>query len=246
MRRAKVTINKALRRLGYQITKANNIPMESMVYKTSHGTTTQRPDIAEYSTTIEPAEVPCQKEAYTYTLNDIISDGDKVLDVGCGLGYGMDIMSARASEVHGVDVDEKAVKYATKHAKSNNPKISQIKVYDGYNLPYKDNEFDVITCVDVLEHVEDYDRFIDELLRVSKRAVLISTPNRRPEYTNPDGTPKNYWHLREWIHQELDEIVRSHVNQLDWRFINGSFEGPFSITKKPKGDTLVLMPVLTK
>ncbi len=203
-------------------------------------------DPSSYSTTDAPAEVPCQRESYFYALNSFIKDGDRVLDVGMGLGYGMNILSIKAKEVHAVDVDKKAVEYCTKINLGKNPKIKKLSLYDGYSLPYRSNYFDVVTCVDVVEHVEDYDRFIDELLRVSKRVVFFATPNRRAEFTNPDGTPKNYYHLREWNYSELNKIVKSHVKKVDWHFLNGPFEGPFRTVSKTSGDTLVLMPALFK
>jgi SAM-dependent methyltransferase len=203
-------------------------------------------DPSEYSTTDGPMEVPCQKESYFYALNNFVKDGEKVLDVGMGVGYGMNLLSIKAKEVHAVDVDKKAVEYCTKANLGKNPKVKKLSLYDGYNLPYKDNYFDVVTNIDVIEHVEDYDRFIDELLRVAKRAVVIATPNRRPEYTNPDGTPTNYWHLREWSYKEFDKIIRAHTKKVDWAFLDGPWEGPFKTTKKAGKNTLVLLPALIK
>lgn len=203
-------------------------------------------DPKEYTTTLSPEEVPCQKETYYYALNNYVKEGDKVLDVGMGIGYGMNLLSIKAKEVCAVDVDKKAVEYCTKNVLGKNPKVKELKLYDGYKLPYKDNYFDVVTCVDVVEHVEDYDKFIDELLRVAKRAVVFGTPNRRPEYTNPDGTPTNYWHLREWSFEEFDEIAKSHTKKVEWTFLDGPWEGPFKITHKVNKDTLVLLPVLIK
>jgi 2-polyprenyl-3-methyl-5-hydroxy-6-metoxy-1,4-benzoquinol methylase len=204
----------------------------------------EKPDPTDYSTTDEPMEVPCQKEAYFFALNSYIHDEDKVLDVGCGIGYGLNILSIKAKAVYGVDVDQKAVKYVSSQLQGKNPKLKEVKHYDGYHLPYADKFFDVVTCIDVIEHVEDYDAFLEELLRVSKKTVVLDTPNRRPEYTNPDGTPKNYWHLREWKSDELQEILNGHNVSVDWRFINGSWEGPFSVTTKEEEDTLALLPVL--
>ncbi len=204
----------------------------------------QKPDPKEYSTTDGPMEVPCQKEAYYLALNKYMQDGDTVLDVGCGIGYGLNLLSIKAKEAYGVDVDKKAVDYCTENILGKNPRLISLQAYDGYSLPFPDKKFDVVTTVDVLEHVEDFHRFIDELLRVAKRAVLISTPNRRPENTNPDGSPKNYWHLREWSREELDEILKKHDAKVDWNFINGPWEGPFSVTSDDQEDTMTLTPAL--
>lgn len=189
--------------------------------------------------------VPCQAEAYFLCLNNYVKENDKVLDIGFGLGYGLTILSIKAKEVHGVDVDQKAVDHIKTHCWGKNPKIKRVQLYDGYRLPYTDNYFDIITCVDVLEHVEDYDKLVKELLRVSKRGVFFSTPNRRPEYTNSDGTPKNYWHLREWSKSELNTILKKHGN-VSWNVLNGPFSGPFSISKKATDSTLTLSPFIQK
>ncbi len=191
-------------------------------------------------------EVPCQKETYYYILNKYVKDGHRVLDVGMGAGYGMNLLSIKAKEVYGVDVDRKSLEHCKKAVIGKNPKVKDVRLYDGYKLPFKDNHFDVVTCVDVIEHVEDYERFIDELLRVTKRVVAFGTPNRRPEYTNEDGTPKNHWHLREWSFEEFDEIAKRHSKKVDWIFLDGPWEGPFKVRNKVTKDTLVLLPVLYK
>lgn len=242
----KKTVNKALGSIGYQITKRPGVaaPQEAIPEVAPEPEAIIDP--ADYSTTDEPMEVPCQKVVYYHALNNLVTPGSKVLDVGLGLGYGMAILSVSAGVVEGVDVDKKAVAYAKKEYLGKNPKIKRISVYDGYHLPYADNSFDVITCVDVLEHVEDYDAFIKELLRVTKRYVIFGTPNQRPEYTKEDGTPKNPWHLREWKYTELDKIIKAHTKKIEWNFIDGPFEGPFKLRTKPTKDTLVLMPILKK
>ncbi|HRI05841.1 MAG TPA: class I SAM-dependent methyltransferase [Candidatus Dojkabacteria bacterium] len=205
-----------------------------------------RPDPKTYSTIVGAwSIIPCQQEAYLLAMREYTKDGDRALDVGFGLGYGMNTLSIKASEVYGVDVDHLVLDFCNAHLYGKNPKIKELGLYDGYKLDYKDNFFDIVTIVDVLEHVEDYDKFLKELLRVSRRGVFISTPNRRPEYTNKDGTPKNRWHLREWSYEELDKILSRH-GKVDWNFLNGPFKGPFTISKKVQDNTLTLTPFLKK
>jgi 2-polyprenyl-3-methyl-5-hydroxy-6-metoxy-1,4-benzoquinol methylase len=189
--------------------------------------------------------VPCQVEAYFLALNRYVDEGATVLDVGFGLGYGLNILSIKAKSVSGVDVDTKAYEYCRDTIQGRNPRLVQIETYDGYHLPFKDEEYDILTCVDVIEHVEDYDRLIREMLRVSRKGVFLSTPNRRPEYTNADGTPKNYWHLREWSFGEFDRICGRH-GRVQWNFLNGPFEGPFTISGELRHDTLTLSPFIFK
>lgn len=200
-----------------------------------------------YTTTDGPEEVLSQKECYYFALNNYIKDGDRVLDVGMGIGYGAGVLSIKASEVYAVDVDEKAVAYNKQRLLGKNPRVKDLILYDGITLPFKDRFFDVVTCIDVIEHVEDYEYFLSELIRVAKRHVIVATPNRRPEYTNPDGTPKNHWHLREWSFEEFDAIARRAKGaKVEWHFLNGPWEGPHVITLQERPDTLALLPVFKK
>jgi 2-polyprenyl-3-methyl-5-hydroxy-6-metoxy-1,4-benzoquinol methylase len=212
----------------------------------SSQSTQKKPDPKEYSTIVGVGSViPCQIEAYFLALNSFVDEGMNVLDVGFGLGYGLNILAIKASRVSGVDVDKKVLDYCQGTLVGRNPKLDYLGLYDGYHLPFEDEKFDVVTCVDVLEHVEDFHRLLDEMLRVSQKGVFISTPNRRPEHTNPDGTPKNYWHLREWSYQELDDIVKQH-GEVDWNFLNGPFEGPFLMSKMIEAGSLTLSPFIYK
>ena len=205
-----------------------------------------KPNPKDYSTIVgKGSVVPCQIEAYFLALNAYVDEGAQVLDVGFGLGYGLNILAIKARRVCGVDVDPKVLAYCNDTVRGRNPRLDRLESYDGRSLPFRDAEFDVLTCVDVLEHVEDYDGFLDEMLRVCRKGVFISTPNRRPEYTNPDGTPKNHWHLREWSFAELDAILRRH-GEVEWNFLDGPFDGPFRTVREAGKDTLTLSPFLRK
>ena len=205
-----------------------------------------RPDPKKYSTIVGVGSVvPIQIEAYFLALNKYIDENAKILDVGFGLGYGLNILSIKSNDVNGVDVDGKVLDYCTKTIVGKNPRLKILKIFDGYNLPFSDETFDVVTCIDVIEHVEDYNRLIKEMLRVSRKGVFLSTPNRRPEYTNKDGSPKNYWHLREWSYDEFDEIVRI-FGRVEWNCINGPYEGPFTISTEIHRDTFALSSFIFK
>jgi ubiquinone/menaquinone biosynthesis C-methylase UbiE len=204
-----------------------------------------RPHPCEYSTTDNLTIIPVQREAYFLALNHYLDSGETALDVGFGLGYGLTILSIKAGSVTGIDVDKKCVDYCKGALSGRNPKLQSLVHYDGKTIPFENDHFDIVTCIDVLEHVEDYEKFLSELMRVSRKGVFISTPNRRPEYTNKDGTPKNYWHLREWTYDELEIIVRKY-GSLDWNFINGTWEGPFEISRHPDENTQALAVFIKK
>jgi len=234
------------RNLAETLRKACKKLLKKMKLEISGRKRSPQPDPGDYSATIGIGTiVPAQIEAYFLALNKYLDEGATVLDVGFCLGYGLNILAIKAGEVSGVDVDVKAIGYCKDTVEGRNPRLVHLYLYDGYNLPFPDGHFDIVTCVDVLEHVEDYHRFLGELLRVARKGVFISTPNRRLEYTNPDGTPKNFWHLREWTFGELEAILRQH-GETEWMFLNGPFEGPFSQSKEEHVDTIALSPFIHK
>lgn len=95
------------------------------------------------------------------------------------------------------------------------------------------------------KYVERLQKLMKEILRVSKKGVFNSTPNKRPEYTNKDGTPKNYWHLREWSFEEFNKIIEK-FGKIEWNFLNGPYDGPFTQSSLIKPDTLTLSPFIFK
>lgn len=112
-------------------------------------------------------------------------DGKSFLDVGCGHGSLMlQAMQRGASEVAGVDVDEKLVENARRKMEENGFKNrSEIHLCGAENLPFEDSSFDMVAAVNVLEHVQDWKKSIEEIERVAKddAELYVSLPN----YTVP-------------------------------------------------------------
>lgn len=91
--------------------------------------------------------------------------GAQVLDLGCAGGFMSEAIAARGAQVTGIDPASAAVAAAAAHAKAGALTIT----YDvgvGEALPYTDEAFDVVVCVDVLEHVADLSRVLAEVSRV--------------------------------------------------------------------------------
>lgn len=91
--------------------------------------------------------------------------GLKVLDVGCGGGFSCEFMVARGAQVFGIDQSQNCIAIAQAHAAGNG---FEIDYKSGFAecLPYPANYFDVVLCVDVLEHVADLKKTIAEIHRV--------------------------------------------------------------------------------
>lgn len=107
--------------------------------------------------------------------------GRDVLDLGCAGGFMAEALAARGATVTGIDPAADAIAAARQHAAQGGLSIA----YDvgvGEALPYADAAFDVVVCVDVLEHVADLHMVLAEIARVLRPGglFLFDTINRNP------------------------------------------------------------------
>ena len=105
-----------------------------------------------------------------------IKDGDRVLDVGCGVGS-ITVGLAQAvgtGEVHGIDMEESQIEMAATVAQSQNQDNVFFQVADALALPFDDNYFDVVHCHGILTHVPDTAALLKESRRVLKPGGVIS------------------------------------------------------------------------
>lgn len=99
-------------------------------------------------------------------------NGKKVLDLGCGGGFVSEELARRGAHVTGVDPAQVLVDVAKLHAQESGFEIDY-KVGTGEAIPAPDASFDIVVCVDVLEHVADLDRVLQEVHRVLKPGGLF-------------------------------------------------------------------------
>jgi SAM-dependent methyltransferase len=119
-----------------------------------------------------------------------IQSGDRVLEVGGGHNP-----HPRSNVVVDKFVD-------TNYHRSGDIKVLKNQTFlqaDGENLPFKDKEFDYVICCQVLEHVENPERFLAEQFRVAKRGFM-ETPSLLGEYLFPRESHK-------WIIHELNDVL---------------------------------------
>ncbi len=105
--------------------------------------------------------------------------GYKILDVGCGGGFTSELLTKRGGKVYGLDPSTALIETAKNHARANKLDIDY-RVGVAELLPYEDEFFDAIVCVDVLEHVGNLETAISEIKRVAKPGAifLFDTINR--------------------------------------------------------------------
>lgn len=126
--------------------------------------------------------------------------GEKILDVGCGLGYFAELLGKAGAELTGIDADDKCIDYCKANIKG------EFRLEDIRNLPYADNYFDKVLCTEVLEHVNKNEEVLNEIKRVIKPygTIVVSVPCsegifkaffKNIGHNSVDGNSREYhWH----------------------------------------------------
>lgn len=149
--------------------------------------------------------------SFAYIQAASLSKDKKVLDLGCNTGYGTEILSRSAKMVVGVDVSNEAISIAKK---SYGNLGIEFHLIDGKQLPF-DDKFDLIISCQVIEHIVDYSIYLNELKRVLSPTgiVVFTTPNASLRL-DPGMKPWNKFHVREFTHTELEELLKKHFSSL--------------------------------
>ena len=134
-------------------------------------------------------------------LNDIFKLGHKsgrLLDIGCNYGFFLRVCEPYF-DTYGVDIS----RYAIFRARDYAPR-SKILLHDvERGLPFKDENFDVVTMFDTLEHIKNYGNVLREIHRILRHEgiLLLTTPNRYSMSSILFG--KDYWFKSDSSHVVL-------------------------------------------
>ena len=128
---------------------------------------------------LETAIQPLRSEYVRDCLSAIDLDKPNSLDIGCGGGIIAEDLAQFSASVTGVDISLASLETARSHAMQNGLDIKYIES-PAESLPFKDNSFELVTCCDVLEHVDDVAKVISEVKRVLKPGGIFvyDTVNR--------------------------------------------------------------------
>ena len=109
--------------------------------------------------------------------------GKRVLDVGCGGGILSESMAGRGAQVTGIDLGEKALKVAQLHKLESGANVDYRLVAVEALAQEQPQSFDVVTCMEMLEHVPDPSAIVQACARLVKPGgrVFFSTLNRNPK-----------------------------------------------------------------
>lgn len=164
--------------------------------------------------------------AYRWVVGLGAGRGGRVLDAGCGEGYGAELLrTSLDSTVHGLDYDHATLR----HVRKTYPAIGCLRgnlVQQGV----AGDSYDLVVSMQTIEHLWDQPAFVAECARVLRPGgtVVVSTPNR---LTFPPG---NWFHTRELTSAELVELVEPQLRVervlgvrhgprlVEWEAVHGS------------------------
>lgn len=143
-----------------------------------------------------------------YAFAARLAAGKRVLDAGCGAGYGTSELARTAIAAVGADVSAPAIDYARRHFPG--PNISFIQC-SCTALPLPAASVDVVTAFEVIEHVQDWQAFLAETRRVLAPGgtLIISTPNREYYAESRGLTGPNPYHVHEFDLSEFSAALRA-------------------------------------
>jgi SAM-dependent methyltransferase len=137
-----------------------------------------------------------------YTFAARLARGKRVLDAGCGAGYGSAELAHTAHSVVALDLAPEAIDFARSHYLLPNLIFEQGSCTA---LPHPDNTFDLVVAFEVIEHLENWRDFLLEARRVlsANGQFIVSTPNKL-YYTESRGVQgANPFHVHEFEFEEF-------------------------------------------
>jgi ubiquinone/menaquinone biosynthesis C-methylase UbiE len=159
------------------------------------------------------------------TLNELFvqADPQSLLDVGCGEGVLVHKWAQRLGEkrVVGIDLDDPLLH--AQWAQRTAPNL-EYKVMRAENLPFADDEFDVATAIEVLEHVPDPAHTVAEMARVAGRWLIVSVPREplwrglnvaRGAYLKQLGNTPG--HVNHWSKRSFVTLLERHGEVVEAR-----------------------------
>ena len=152
------------------------------------------------------------KHKFAYTVADkFINKNSTVLEIGCGEGYGTNFLARSGAQITALDIDAKTIKKAKlKYSQKN----ITFKKFDGYNINYPEQSFDVIISFQVIEHVENVEKYLKNIKKFLKPngIFIITTPSRTYRLTE-NQTPINKYHIREYNAKTLSADIAKVFNK---------------------------------
>ncbi len=130
----------------------------------------------------------------------------RVLDMGCGMGYGTAELAGQALSATGIDVAATAVESASAQFRAANLRYLQASCTQ---LPFGDASFDLVVSFEVIEHIPDWRQMLSEARRVLRPGgqFIVSTPNKLYYAEARATSGPNPFHDHEFEFEEFRQVL---------------------------------------
>jgi SAM-dependent methyltransferase len=141
-----------------------------------------------------------------YRFAALFAENGRVLDAGCGSGYGAVEFAATASCVVAMDISSEAVAHARNTFAAPRAAFLQGSCE---RLPFADGSFDLIAAFEVIEHLEGWQDLLAEARRVlcPSGVLLVSTPNKAFYSESRADAGPNPFHVHEFEYSEFEAAL---------------------------------------
>ena len=175
--------------------------------------TTERLDVDSYLSSASTYLIYLFHVATYEFAADRLPGTGRVLDYGCGTGYGAHLLAESGRTVVGVDVSQSAVRYAASRYMSPLLEFRAVPPVESAPLPFGSGSFDAVVSFQVIEHVPSVDAYLAEVARVLAPGgvFLCATPDRTTRLYRRQR-PWNRWHLEEFTPEQLTGSVARHLD----------------------------------
>ena len=146
-----------------------------------------------------------------------------LLDVGCGEGVLVEAWAKRLGDgrVVGIDLEEESIQAGW--AERQEPNL-EYRVMEAENLPFAEDEFELASAIEVLEHVPDPAHTVAEMARCAERHLLVSVP-REPLWRVVNMARGAYWrelgntpgHINHFSRRSFVELLSRHGQAVEVR-----------------------------
>lgn len=155
-----------------------------------------------------------QRSILAYLETEKLISG-KVLEIGTGSGYGINIVSPKAEKFVTID------KFADPKVKEENAHLTNVEFVQMTIPPIAgiaDNSFDFVISFQVIEHIQNDKEYVKEIHRVLKPGgkFIVTTPNK------PMSLSRNPWHIREYKVEELKALLLKNFKSVETKGTYGN------------------------
>ncbi|MCX7990598.1 MAG: class I SAM-dependent methyltransferase [Proteobacteria bacterium] len=143
-------------------------------------------------------------------LDLIDKKNTKLLEIGCGKGFFLDMAKKRGAVVFGVDINKKAIDFAQKNFGLNNTFAGTI---DDFLSGSKEQDFDIVCLFHVIEHLKDPKNFIIKISELVKHNGLLCLSFPNPHRIDLKFLKREHWdypphHLTRWNEKSIGYLLK--------------------------------------